>query len=97
MAHAGRRADEWNIEELEQALNRTVFAVLAMQCVVDNVGTFAAQRGNERFSCVERDWAMTRLFESGADVLAADQRKLSLKRGSAHKYCYFCHKVFPIP
>ena len=97
MAYAGRRANEWNIEELEQALNRAVFAVLAMQCVVNNVGPFTAQRGNERLGRIERNRAMTRLFEGSANILAADQRKLAFKRGSAHEYCYFCHKVFPIP
>ena len=97
MAYAGRRANEWNLEELEQALNRAVFAVFAMQCVVDNVGTLAAQRGNKRLGRVERNRAMTRLFKGGADILATDQGKLAFKRGSAHEYCYFSHKVFPIP
>ena len=86
-----------NFEELEQALNRAIFTMLAMQCVVDNVGTLAAQRGNKRLGRVERNRAMTRLFKGGADILATDQGKLAFKRGSAHEYCYFSHKVFPIP
>ena len=88
-------ADIGDAQKLEQALDGTILAVLAVKRAVAHVGALAAQRGHQLARRVERDDLMPGFLERSTHVLAASQRKLSLERGSAHQNRNFETHVVP--
>ena len=94
-AHERVGADIGDAQKLEQALDRTVLAVLAVKRAVAHVGALATQRGHQLARRVERDDLVPGFLERSAHVLAASQRKLSLERGSAHQNRNFETHVVP--
>ena len=94
-AHERVRADIGDAQKLEQALDGTVLAVLAVKRAVAHVGALAAQRGHQLARRVERDDLVPGFLERRAHVLAASQRKLSFERGSAHQNRNFETHVVP--
>ena len=94
-AHERVGADIGDAQKLEQALDGTILAVLAVKRAVAHVGAFAAQRGHQLARRVERDDLVPGFLERSAHVLAASQRKLSFERGSAHQNRNFETHVVP--
>ena len=94
-AHERIGADVGDAQKLEQTLDGTVLAVLAVKRAVTHVGALAAQRGHQLARRVERNDLMPGFLERGAYVLAASQRKLSLERGSAHQNRNFETHIAP--
>ena len=94
-AHKRVGPDIGDAQKLEQALDGAVFAVLAVKRAVAYIGALAAQRRHQLARRVERNDLVPGFLERSAHVLAAGQRKLSLKRGSAHQNCNFETHVVP--
>ena len=89
MADARRRAHERDAEELQQALDGAVLAVLAVQGVVHHIGPLAAQRGNQIGVGVQGHHLVAGLFQRLAHHLAGGQRHLALEGLASHEHCNF--------
>ncbi len=85
VADACGRADERNAQELQQALDGAVLAVLSVKRAVHHVGLLAAQRRHQLAVRVERHHLVAGLFQRVAHALSAFQRELALERRATHQ------------